>query len=460
MPAPATTTKRRRPVTARHLPPLPARSPLRAGDIAFATALYLIVVLGMFVRHGGLERAGTLSGSIAAVGQVAALVGTATALAGVLLMSRHPLIEQGVGADRLARFHRWLGFAAVWAVLLHAAASTLAWAGSIGAIPSTVAELAGDGIGGAGALAGGALFAVIGVSSTAGVRRAIGYEAWHLLHLLAYPALLLGFLHQFTMGTDLSSDPVARSVWAGSYTVAFSPLIYHRFLVPVWRSLRHRFRVAAVVAESADVISIHLAGRSLHRLPHRAGQYFSLRFLTADGWFRSHPFSLSAGPDGQTLRFTVKGLGGWTRRLWALRPGTRVIVEGPYGILHGGHRTQERVLLIGGGIGITPLRALFETLPGEVDLLYRVSHERELIFREELDAIARMRGSKVYYLVGRREDLGYDPLGPEAIRRLVPDVTSRDVYLCGPEPMMAGVRRALRSLRVPGSRVHHESFGW
>jgi len=455
---PATTIKERRSAVQR--PPLPASSPLRTLDLLYAVSLYLLVVVGLFARHGGLTRFTTLEGSIAGVGQLSALIGTAAALAGLFLMSRHPLIEQGVGSDRLARLHRWLGFIAVYAILLHALTSTLAWAGSVGALPATLLSIASDDHGGPGAVIGGALFVLIGITSTAVIRRALGYELWHTIHLLAYPALALGFLHQFTYGTDLSNDPAARTFWIGSYTLAIAPLIYHRFLTPAWRSLFHGFTVETVVAESADVVSIHLTGRALHRLPHRSGQYFSLRFLTRDGWFRSHPFSISQGPNGRTLRFTVKGLGAWTRRLRALRPGTRVIVEGPYGVLHGGRLSREKVLLIGGGIGITPLRALFETLPGQVDLLYRASTERELIFQDELNAIARMRGGRVHYLLGRRDDLPVDPLSPAEILRRIPDVRERDIYLCGPEPMMRGVTRALRELGVRSSHIHHESFAW
>lgn len=445
------------------LAPLPPRSVLRSLDLAYAIALYAAVVAGLFIRHGGLARFASIEGTIAAIGQLAGLYGMSAALAGLFLMSRLPLIEQGIGPDRLTRYHRWLGFLTVYAVLLHAVASTFAYAGSVGALPTELLRIAREEQGGLGAVAAGAIFLVIGVSSLGAIRRAIGYEAWHTLHLLSYPALLLGFLHQFTLGTDLSIDPIGRSFWIGAYTFALSPLVYHRLLRPLWRSIYHDMRVLRIVEESDDVISVHLRGRRLSKLPHRSGQYFSLRFLTADGWFRSHPFSLSAGPNGETLRFTIKGLGDWTKRMRKLRRGTRVVIEGPYGVLHGGRRTKRRVLLIGGGIGITPLRALFETLPagpGDLDLLYRASDPRDLIFRSELDAIAAMRGSSVHYLLGRREDLALDPLSSGELLRRIPDIADRDIYLCGPEPMMRALRRRLRGLGVRSGQIHHESFSW
>src|SRR5205085_3964499 len=102
-----------------------------------------------------------------------------------------------------------------------------------------------------------------------------------------------------------------------------------------------------------------------------------------------------------------------------LRPGTRVIAEGPYGAFTSGGSAQGAVL-VAGGVGITPLRAMFATLPGPVTLIYRASSERDLVFREELDSIAAARGARVHYLTGSRAELGGDPLSPSVLRSLVP----------------------------------------
>jgi len=189
------------------------------------------------------------------------------------------------------------------------------------------------------------------------------------------------------------------------------------------------------------------------------------RFLTRDGWWRAHPFSLSAAPNGRLLRLTIRADGDHTAQLLRLRPGTRVAAEGPYGILTGARRTRAKVLLIAGGIGITPLRALFEELPaepGDLTLLYRASHWNDVVFGDELEQLARSRGAELRYLIGRRgsAELPGDPLAPEGLRNLVPDIASRDVYVCGPIPMLDAVRRSLHRLRVPRSQVHLERFAY
>ena len=144
--------------------------------------------------------------------------------------------------------------------------------------------------------------------------------------------------------------------------------------------------------------------------------------------------------------------------------GTRVFAEGPYGTFTADRRTRRRVALIAGGIGITPLRALLETLPaapGDVALLYRVASPRELAFRNELEALAERTGVQLHALVGPEiGDDQTDRLGIPALLALLPDIADRDVFVCGPPPMVDAVRRRLRALRVPSAQVHFERFGY
>jgi ferredoxin-NADP reductase len=214
-----------------------------------------------------------------------------------------------------------------------------------------------------------------------------------------------------------------------------------------------------------------MRGRNLHRLPVAAGQFFTWRFLTGAGWMRGHPYSLSAAPAGDTLRITVKDLGDGSRGLASLRPGTRVAVEGPFGRMHAGVRTRRKVTLLASGIGVTPLRALLEELPqgpGDVTLVYRASRPEDVVFKDELDALAAARGARVFYAIGPRV-AGRASWLPahaahlsdaEALRRLVPDVADHDVYLCGADAWMAAARQAALDAGVPAERVHLERFSW
>jgi len=290
----------------------------------------------------------------------------------------------------------------------------------------------------------------------------LSYETWYGIHLYAYLAIALGFLHQLFVGTDFMNDPVAVAYWVTLYLVTVASILVFRVGEPIWRSTRHRLRVSNVVTEAPGVYSIYMTGRDIDQLAVRSGQYFVWRFLTRDGWWRAHPFSISSAPNGSWLRITIKELGDWSKALQDVRVGTRVFIEGPYGVLTGARRTRPKVLLLAGGIGITPLRALLEALPakrGDLTLIYRVRDAREIIFRDEIDALANARGAKVHYIVGRRNG-ARDQLDSAALERLVPDVRERDVYLCGPVPMMQQVDRSLRRLGLPPRQIHAERFAY
>lgn len=446
--------------------PLPRSWSLRASDVAAFVLGNALLIGAMWVRHGGLAELGSVAGIFTAAGQLTALLGTYLVLVQLVLMSRSPWLDQLFGMDRLAAAHRWVGFGAVSLLIGHGILTTIGY--SLGDGSTVVGEawtllttypyvlMATVGMG---------LFIAVAVSSVRAARRRLSYETWYGIHLYAYLAIALTFAHQLVVGTDFSSDPVARAYWILLYALAAASILAFRVGQPIVLSLRHRLRIANVVEEAPGVVSVYITGRDLDQLAVRAGQYFLWRFLARDGWWRAHPFSLSAAPNGRFLRLTIKELGDWSKELQRLQPGTRVFAEGPYGAMTGARRTRPRVLLIAGGIGITPLRALLEELPsaaGALTLIYRANRWEDVVFRAELDKLIHARGAIVHYFVGRRggRELPVDPLVAASLGRLVPDVRERDVFICGPVPMMDAVRRSLHALRVPSSQVHWERFAY
>jgi predicted ferric reductase len=445
---------------ASRLLPLPrAYGSIRQRDVWLAIAGVGAVIAGMWLRHGGLA-----SEPLTAIGQVTALGGTYAALLGVLFASRAPWLDQVLGADRLRAVHRVLGFVSVGAIGAHAVLSTLAFAGgSIGRVVPTLVDLIATVPGMLGAIVGMALFVVVAVTSVRAARRRLSYESWHGIHLYVYLAVAFGYLHQMTIGADFTADPLASGFWMALYTAAFVPLLIHRVAWPLWTTIRHRPRVAAIVSEADDVFSLYVEGVDLDRLAVRSGQFFVVRALTLRDWSHGHPFSISAAPNGRTLRFTIKAFGEGTRALRNLRPGTPLMLEGPYGAMHGARRTGRKLLLVAGGIGIAPIRAMAEGFgyrPGDVDLVYRVRDPRDAALLPELEALAAYRGMRLHVVAGRRGQGGTDadPLGPDAMTRLIPDAAERDVYLCGPNTLMERVRAGLRAIGTDPARIHLELF--
>jgi predicted ferric reductase len=445
--------------------PLPRTWGVRPRDVVALLVANGVFIALMWVRHGGLAEFGSLAAGLTALGQLAALEGTYLALLGLVLMGRSPWLDEAFGMDRLAWAHRWLGFATVWLIGGHVAMTVTGYAlGDGQGVITELATLVWTYPFVLWAVVGFLLFVMLGITSIRASRRRLSYESWYFLHLYAYLAVALAFLHQLFAGADFIHDQLAAIYWISLYVLAVVLVLVFRVGQPLLTSLRHRLRVSAVMPEASGVASIYLSGRDLDRLPVRSGQYFVVRFLTREGWWRGHPFSLSSAPNGNWLRITVKALGDDTERLQRIPVGTPVFVEGPYGVLTGARRTRRRVTLIAGGIGIAPLRSLLESLaarPGELTLIYRVRHEADIVFRRELDLLAVHRGAAVHYLVGRRPaNASRNPLGPGRIARLVPDIAAQDVYVCGPADMMRTVEASLAELGVPPGQVHTERFAY
>jgi len=417
----------------------------------------------------GALTVGTWPLLVATAGPGTPLVGLVAHVSGMLagygvlvllvLMARTPRLERGVGADVLARWHAWGGKAVISLVLVHAAAATAAWADvrNINLLASAWEVLQLPGL--AAATLGTILMVTVAGMSIRAARRRIRHETWHGMHLLMYVAVALGFGHQLA-GPDLAGHRWLQVGWSLAYAYVFALVLQHRVLTPLRQAARHRMRVVDVRPEGPGVVSIVIEGQHLDELQAESGQFFRWRFLNPDHWLNAHPFSLSAAPTKTSLRLTVKALGDGSADLQNLPVGTWVMAEGPYGAVTASRRTKRHVLLIAGGVGITPMRALFETMPlragDDLLLIYRARSGAEVIFFEELEDLAALRGARIEYVIGEDPQL----LAAPALRRIVPDLHERDVYLCGPPGLASAVRAALAEAGLPPEQLHEERFAF
>jgi predicted ferric reductase len=437
-----------------------------------AAVLSLLVVTALWLGNGGVRQ--SASGgwtAVAAAGRLAGLWASDLMLLQVLMLARIPLAERAFGQDTLARRHRWTGFGSFWLMLVHVVLITLGYAGPVHA--NTFAELSDLVVTYPGMLLaalGLAALVMVVVTSIRAARRRLRYESWHLLHLYAYLGVGLALPHQLWTGTDFVGSPAARAYWWMLYALAAGAVLLYRLGLPAWRSHRHRLEVSHVVPEGPGLTSVYLRGRRLDRLPVRAGQFFQWRFLDGPGWSRAHPYSLSGPPRGDLLRVTVKDLGDGSARVATLRPGTRVLVEGPYGRLTGETYSGGPVTMFACGTGITPLLALLWELPyrfGEATLVYRARSEAEVAFRGELEWLAAHRGVRLVYLFGPRAGRPSwlpaqyaDNTDVGALYQVAQDIARHRVYVCGPQEWAEAVRGAARSAGVPAERLHTELFAW
>jgi predicted ferric reductase len=431
--------------------------------------LSLLLVSYWWAAAGGIGDLFGWTTGLTSLGRLTGLVASDLLLVQVLLMARLPVLEKAFGQDRLARQHRVVGFTSFTLMLAHIVLITWGYAaGSLAGLVGTFVNLTLTYPGMLLALGGTVALVMVVATSIKAARKRLRYESWHLLHLYAYLGVGLALPHQLWTGQQFLTSTAATVYWWGLWAAAAAAILIWRVALPLWRSARHRLHVTSVVREGDGVVSVYLAGRDLDRLRVEAGQFFTWRFLGRKGWTRAHPYSLSAAPDGRSLRISVKALGDDSAVLARLKRGTRVLVEGPYGRLSPRARTRHKVALIGAGVGITPLRALAEGLhyaPGHAVLLHR--YTAEPLFRHELEVLARERGLEVLWLPGRRRSpdswLG-DGIGRAddltALTYWVPDIAERDVYVCGPSAWAESVRRTTEAAGVSSDHFHLETFGW
>lgn len=400
-----------------------------------------------------------------ALGRLAGLTAAYMVLQQFFFMGRMPWLERVFGLDKLSRMHRDNGKRGLFFLLLHPVLllGGYALAGKVGLwvqLKSFIFEYehvlwASLGLG---------LFIIIaGTSIFLSVRKRFRYETWYIVHLLAYLAVFASFWHQTAIGTDILLSRVFYGYWVGLYAVVFTSHLVFRFARPVYNYFRHRFQVSRIERETHNTVSVYIRGRDLASFPIHPGQFMILRFLTEKLWWQAHPFSLSMMPDGKELRVTIKSVGDFTSQVPSVPLGTSVMIDGPYGVFTELFSVSPKVLFIAGGIGITPIRSLMEAMvrhKKDVMLLYANKTAQDIVFKKELETIASEHGGAVTHIISHDSaypgEKGY--LDKEKISRLVPDLSLREVYLCGPVPMMNTVRKMLADLGVATHMIHYEEF--
>jgi predicted ferric reductase len=446
--------RKRQPAQAEPHRPRPALA--RAGLVLAGAGSGVVTALAITDETGAELRAP--GGAVTFLGSLTGLVGMYLALLMVLLVSRIPAIERVLGQDGLLHWHRRLAPWPISLLLAHAVFITIGYAQAARAglghqvavlltrYPDVLIATVGLGI-----------MCAIGVISIRAIRRRIRRETWWLVHLYMYLALALSFAHVLALGPSFVGHPLTQIVWSVAWAATAGLVLCYRFGLPVVRSLRHRLVVHEVRPEGPGVVSVICSGRHLDRLAIAGGQFLFWRFLTRSMWWQAHPYTMSALPQPPYARLTVKAVGDHSAAVAKLRPGTRIVIEGPYGAFTRFAQQRPQVLLVAAGIGVTAVRSLLEDLPRNSApvVLLRGTRPEDLVLRNEVAELVRYRRGRLHELVGTREQALLDE---QSLQRLVPDLHRRDIYVCGPERFVTSIVEVAGRVGLPSEAVHHEAY--
>jgi predicted ferric reductase len=427
------------------------------------TGFFATIIIGWWVGAKDLISTGQADSILIAVGRLIGLLAAFLLPLQLILIGRVKWVETVFGLDKLSRLHRTNGLIILVLILVHPFLMILSF--SILNETSFVSQyLSFIQIGYMDIL-----FASIGfviliatiVWSLTIVRRKLKYEWWYYVHVFNYLAIALIAFH-VKEATQISQYIFWPIFWVSIYVFTALNVLWFRFARPALRFWQHQFTVNRV-EDLGLATSIYISGRNMDKFQIDAGQFMIFRFLQKGFWTQAHPFSMSMAPDGKTIRLTAKKLGDFTYELPTIKVGTQVIIDGPHGVFTEQLISKEKLLFIAGGIGITPIRSMLEDLgsrhPDKI-LLYSNKTPAESVLADEIQTLSERNKFKlinVYYTVevpgaehGRIDKL--------TLARLIPDIAERDIFLCGPPPMMIALRSAMVELGVPKTQIHFERF--
>ena len=427
------------------------------------------IVIALFFADRGISEMKTPAGFWTAIGQITGLLGTDLLLIQLILASRLPWIDQSIGHDRAIAAHQKLGKPVLILLSLHAITLTIGYGldDKLSFIPEVLSMIQSvpDMLT---AILGLALIFAIVISSLVIVRRKIDYDLWFIIHLTAYIAVIAAIPHQFSAGAMFAEGTKARWYWMLLYAIAGLSVLIFRFIKPIVSSVRHSLVVSEIRRESNDVITLTVTGKDIEHLKAKTGQFLMWRFMEKGLWWHAHPFSLSASPTSDSLRVTIRALGNGSERIQDIKVGTRVAIEGPYGIFTDRSRTSPGIVLVAAGIGITPIRALLEDAkfaPGQATVIIRKTGQGDYLL-SEVEALAKKRGATLHVLSGSRSK-NTDSWTPDdgmyagkRLSALAPHLSKSDLYVCGPAHWSKLVVRDAENAGLDRHQIHWERFNW
>lgn len=418
-------------------------------------------MLGLRTHPETAVQDGATAAGLILAGKMSGLLAAMLLMIQFALSARLKLLDRAFGLDRLLRIHRYFGASAGVLACLHPVLLYSTGVYPLGTFRWTLWP----------ELLGAMVLSLLFVIVTTSLWRQfllLSFDSWRRIHQLAFAAAAIATLHALARGSDLAASwvRVIGLAMFGGYAALFV-----RVKVVKPRQLLSRpFTVRAVEQLNPNVSRIELAAPPGTEFRHFPGQFAFLRFYGRDIAPEEHPFTISSSPSAEEhLSFTIKASGDFTRTISNVTAGDAATVDGPYGRFSHVLRAKpdEELLLIAGGVGITPflsmLHFLADTQPDRrVTLLWANRAQQDIFAKDELDEMQQnMPNLLVHHILSHERDWPGETgfVDEDKLRRLLGQRLTRScVFLCGPPPMMTVVSAALRKLGVSRRRILTERF--
>lgn len=281
------------------------------------------------------------------------------------------------------------------------------------------------------------------------------YHIWKLLHKFLGASFFLGFLHMFLTQSDVARDTPMRMYMLGISTIALLVYVY-RTILGRWLVRKCQCSVTSITPLSGEMVQIALQPQG-HLSACEPGQFVFLSFNSNAFSPEWHPFSISSiNPDG-TIEVIIKQLGDYTKHVHEICLGMNAWIEGPYGRFYHNVRVPKQIW-IAGGVGVTPFLSMAKRLNTDtlVDLYYVVHDQQEAVGANLLHELVQSHANFrvcIYDTSAQKTRIT-----AQMIQETSGDLAGRDIYICGPPPMMKSLRSQLQALHVFGDHIHTEEF--
>jgi len=273
--------------------------------------------------------------------------------------------------------------------------------------------------------------------------------------------------------TGATQSLAVRTIYIAYFAIGLSFYLYHQ-IYRRWILNRNAWSVAGVTEVAPNIRELKLIPGNGQGFNYQPGQFMFLRVFGKNIESEEHPFTISSSPSQKGfITATIKSSGDYTSKIGQIQPGDKAHVDAPYGVFsYLRHKPQGKMVMIAGGIGITPLLSMLRYMRDvdphhNVQLIWGLQREEEIVYKDEVEKLKTELAHFDWVPVMSNQpewpgETGF--ITRELIEKYAvkagEDPREMDFYVCGPPIMMDIIIPILEKMGVPARKIHFERFAF